>query len=184
MPPWGRRTRAPRDRLGHERPGAVLRGPPITLACECGERADLPYGEAWVCPSCGRRYDTARIPREDYERIRRTQLRFRILPVTFGLIVSAIAVFFIATGNEFSVFFLLPVSLMAWFILIRPVHRSRYHEAIADLPVGPARGVGSQGSPPDGYAAACSRRAASSGVVGVSSLRRIPVRSWTTCRKT
>jgi hypothetical protein len=43
-------------------------------------------------------------------------------------------VFFIATGNAFSVFFLLPISLMAWFLLIRPVHRRRYREAIADLP--------------------------------------------------
>ena len=128
------RRRAQRERLGHEQPGAVLRGPPITLTCECGERADVPYGKAWGCPSCGRRYDTARIPREDYERIRRTQLRFRILPVAYALVISAIAVFFLVTGNEFSIFFLLPVGLMAWFMLIRPVHRRRYRDAIADLP--------------------------------------------------
>jgi hypothetical protein len=131
---WGRRERPPRERLGHEKPGAVLRGPPITVTCECGERAELPYGERWRCPSCGRWYDTARIPREDYERIRRTQLRFRILPVAYALFVSAVAVFFIVTGNAFSVFFLLPISLMAWFLLIRPVHRGRYRQAISDLP--------------------------------------------------
>jgi hypothetical protein len=134
VPNWGRRTRRPRERLGHERPGAALRGPPITLDCECGESAEVRYGEQWQCPACGRRYDTARIPREDYERIRRTQLRFRILPVAYGIFFSAVAVFFIATGNAFSVFFLLPISLMAWFLLIRPVHRRRYREAIADLP--------------------------------------------------
>jgi len=134
MSPWRRRGSASRERLGHERPGAVLRGPPITLTCECGEGAELAYGEAWLCPSCGRRYDTARIPRADYERIKRTQFRFRILPVGYGLFVSAVAVFFIVTGNEFSVFFLLPVALTAWFMLIRPVHRRRYREAIADLP--------------------------------------------------
>jgi hypothetical protein len=111
-----------------------MRGPPITLSCQCGERAEVPYGEEWRCGSCGRSYDTARIPREDYERIRRTQLRFRILPVAYGIFFSAVAVFFIATGNAFSVFFLLPISLMAWFMLIRPVHRKRYRRAIADLP--------------------------------------------------
>ena len=42
--------------------------------------------------------------------------------------------FFLVTGNEFSVFFLLPISLMGWFMLIRPVHRRRYQEAITDLP--------------------------------------------------
>jgi hypothetical protein len=134
-PTWRRQRNAePRERLGHERPGAVLRGPPITVTCECGERAELAYGERWSCPSCGRNYDTSRIPERDYERIRRTQLRFRILPVAYGLLISGVAVFFISTGNAFSVFFLLPVGLMAWFLLIRPVHRNRYRQAIADLP--------------------------------------------------
>lgn len=112
----------------------MLRGPPITVTCQCGEKADVPYGERWRCPSCGRDYDTARIPREDYERIRRTQLRFRILPVVYALAVSVLALFFLLTGNAFSLFFLLPVGLTAWFMLIRPVHRTRYRQAIADLP--------------------------------------------------
>jgi hypothetical protein len=134
LPIFRRPGSEPRQRLGHERPGAVLRGPPITVKCECGERTELAYGERWVCPSCGRTYDTARIPEDDYAHIRRTQLRFRILPVVYALFVSAVAVFFIATGNAFSVFLLLPVGLMAWFLLIRPVHRARYRQAIADLP--------------------------------------------------
>ena len=135
MPLFRRRgERPPRERLGHEKPGAVLRGPPITLSCECGEKEEVPYGETWRCPSCGRTYDTAKIPSEDYQRIRRTQFRFRILPVAYALFIGAAAVFFIATGNAFSVFFLLPVGLTAWFMLIRPVHRSRYRQAIARLP--------------------------------------------------
>jgi hypothetical protein len=129
-----RRTRKPRERLGHERPGSVLRGPPISLTCECGAKKDLAYGEEWRCESCGRRWDTTRIPREDYDAIRRTQLRFRILPVALGLLVLGLAVFFTLTGNVFSVFFLLPVALMSWFMLIRPVHRKRYRRAVADLP--------------------------------------------------
>ena len=78
-----------RERLGHERPGAVLRGPPISVTCECGEARELRYGERWRCESCGRRYDTTRIPRADYDAIRRTQLRFRVLPVRSGLTVPA-----------------------------------------------------------------------------------------------
>ena len=132
-----RRRRTPwaeRERLGHERPGAVLRGPPIAVACECGEKRDLRYGERWTCESCGRTYDTNRIPREDYDAIRRTQLRFRALPVAFGVAVAALAIFFTLTGNTFSVFFLLPVALMGWFVFVRPIHRRRYRRAIADLP--------------------------------------------------
>jgi hypothetical protein len=132
--PWNRKKRAERERLGHEQPGAVLRGPPISVTCECGEKRDLAYGEDWTCEKCGRRWDTNQIPREQYEVVRRTQLRFRVLPVALGLLVAALAVFFTLTGNVFSVFFLLPVALTGWFALLRPVHRRRYRRAIADLP--------------------------------------------------
>jgi len=132
------RTRAeprpPRQRLGREAPGAVLHGPPISVTCECGVKHDLRYGEAWTCERCGRRWDTRQIPREQYEAVRRTQLRFRVLPVVVGLLVATLAVFFTLTGNIFSVFFLLPVALGAWFVFLRPIHRRRYRRAIADLP--------------------------------------------------
>jgi hypothetical protein len=133
-PPWRRRKRSPRERLGHEQPGTVLRGPPIAITCECGERRDLRYGEAWTCERCGRRWNTAQIPPEQYELIRRTQLRYRVLPVAYGLLVAGAAAFFTLTGNIFSVFILLPLGMMCWFYFIRPIHRRRYRRAIADLP--------------------------------------------------
>jgi len=123
-----------RERLGREKPGAILRGPPITVGCECGVKHELDYGERWTCDGCGRAYDSNRIPREEYELVRRTQLRFRVLPVCLGLLVLALAVFFTLTGNVFSVFFLLPLALMLWFVFLRPAHRKRYRRAIAELP--------------------------------------------------
>src|SRR3954452_7250699 len=128
------RGRPRRERLGREAPGAVFGGPPIAVTCECGAKHDAAYGEVWTCERCGRRWDTNQIPREDYEVIRRTQLRFRVLPVLFGLFVASVALFFILTHNTFSVFFLLPVALSVWFVFVRPVHRRRYRAAIADLP--------------------------------------------------
>src|SRR4051812_33795910 len=50
-----------------EAPGSVLKGPRITVNCECGQTNYLAYGENWTCGSCGRMYDTNRIPRDDYE---------------------------------------------------------------------------------------------------------------------
>jgi hypothetical protein len=128
------RRREPRERLGHEQPGAVLRGPPIAVSCECGEKRDLRYGEAWTCERCGRRWDTTQIPAQQYQVIRRTQLRFRVLPVLYGLLVAGAALFFLLTGNLFSLFIVLPVGTMAWFFFLQPVHRRRYRRAIADLP--------------------------------------------------
>ena len=133
-PPWKRRQRAERERVGHEQPGWALRGPPISVTCKCGEKRDLRYGEAWRCERCGRRWNTAQIPSEQYEVIRRTQLRFRVLPVVYGLVVLALAMFFTLTGNIFSVFVLLPLALMIWFYFVRPFHRRRYRRAIAELP--------------------------------------------------
>lgn len=129
-----RAERKPRERLGHERPGAVRHGPPITVPCECGERRELAYGEVWRCESCGRRWDTNQIPHEDYDRIRRLQLRFRMLPIAYGVGVSLLALFFALTGNTFSIFVLLPGALIAWMAFLRPAHRRRYREAISDLP--------------------------------------------------
>ena len=85
VPPWRRRKQPATRAVGSRRAGPVLRGPPIAVTCECGEKRDLRYGEDWVCESCGRRWDTRQIPAEQYETIRRTQLRFRVLPVVYGL---------------------------------------------------------------------------------------------------
>ncbi len=129
----GREAPAP-PRERRERPGAVLRGPPIAVRCDCGSKHDLAYGERWRCEQCGRTWDTKRIPFAEYDAIRRTQLRFRVLPVLLGLLVAALAIFFTLTGNVWSVFFLLPLAMTTWFVFVRPSHRKRYRRAIADLP--------------------------------------------------
>lgn len=123
-----------RERLGHERPGSVLRGPPISVACDCGAKRDLGYGERWACEGCGRQWDTRQIPAEEYAAIRRTQMRFRVLPVVMGLLVATLAIVFTLTGNIYSVFFLLPIATTTWFVFLRPAHRRRYRESIAKLP--------------------------------------------------
>lgn len=132
--PWRRKKRPPRERIGHEEPGWILRGPPIAVTCKCGQKRDLPYGAEWTCEKCGRRWDTRQIPPEQYDAIKRTQQRFRVLPVLYGLATLGAAMFFTLTGNIFSVFILLPVATMTWFIFVRPAHRRRYRAAIADLP--------------------------------------------------
>ncbi len=139
----GRRRRAaatrepePRRRrvAEREKPGSVIRGPLITVECDCGERHGLFYGERWECPSCGRAYDSNQIPREEYDRVRSTQRRYRALPVLFGLAIALLGLLFTLTGNSFSVLLLLPVGITVWFVFLRPVHRTRYRAAIQDLP--------------------------------------------------
>ncbi|GEM_PF-599700 len=132
-----RRKRTPfsqRQRLGHETPGTVLKGPSIKVSCECGEQTELRYGDRWSCPSCGRIYDTDRIPRDQYEKIRKLQFRFRLLPIVLGAVSISLAIFFTFTGNIFAVFILLPSVIVVWFMLLRPPHRRRFQQAMSDLP--------------------------------------------------
>jgi hypothetical protein len=140
-PPRGTHTREKRpprakpnkgEKIGHEEPGTVLRGPPIAVTCACGHRHSLRYGDVWTCPDCGRVWDTSDIPREEYEAIRRITLRFRVLPVALGLLVATLALFFVLTGNSGAVFVLLPLALIGWFSYLRGAHRRRYRAALAD----------------------------------------------------
>lgn len=127
-------ARRRRQRREWEDPGVVLKGPPITVTCECGEKRELAYGARWECESCGRSYDTSRIPREQYDEIRKLSLRYRALPVVYAVVVAVVALVFMLTGNVPGVFFLFPVALISWFIFIRPVHRKRYRAALKRLP--------------------------------------------------
>ena len=140
-----RRRRVPfrdRERLGHEAPGSILKGPPVTITCECGNKAEVSYGASWKCDRCGRRYDTAKIPRDQYDKIRNMTLRYRAIPVALGAVSIALAIIFTLTGNVFSVFILLPSVLLVWFMIIRPVHRRSFQKAIADLPTWDLRADG------------------------------------------
>lgn len=123
-----------RERLaGHERPGSVRKGPPITVGCPCGQRRELGYGEVWSC-ACGRRWNTGQVDAEQYARLRRVQLRFRAVPVCLGVATSLAALFFLLTHNTFSLFILLPAVLIGWGTVLRPIHRRRYAEALGELP--------------------------------------------------
>ncbi|MDT7609858.1 MAG: hypothetical protein QOG96_4361 [Pseudonocardiales bacterium] len=131
--PAAARASAHERLASHERPGTMLKGPPITVRCPCGERRELAYGEVWRC-ACGRRWDTAQVDAAQYARLRRVQLRFRILPVCLGLATSLAGLFFLLTHNTFSLFVLLPAVLVLWGMVLRPIHRRRYAAALGELP--------------------------------------------------
>ena len=57
------------------------------------------------------------------------------MPIALGSIVALRSrSCFTLTGNIVGVFFLMPLSILSWFVFIRPTHRQRYRAAIADLP--------------------------------------------------
>jgi hypothetical protein len=111
-------------------PRSVRKGPPITVTCECGERRDLRYGEVWRCEGCGRRFDTQKIPLEEYAAIRRTQLRYRLFPLIAGLILLAAMIVVFIAGRTFSALVFGAFLLASWAMLGRPFFRSRYRKSL------------------------------------------------------
>jgi Flp pilus assembly protein TadB len=112
----------------------VRRGPPITLTCECGERRELRYGELWRCETCGRAWDTNRIPLGEYAAIRHAQLRHMIIPVAVSLAVAAGAIVLILTGRSLVAILIVPMAGYVWSQFIRPARRRRRYREISELP--------------------------------------------------
>lgn len=113
-----------------ELPRSVRKGPPITVTCECGQKRDLQYGEQWQCEGCGRRYDTRKIPIEEYAAIRRTQLRYRLIPLIAGLILLAATIVFFVAGSAFSGLVLVAFVGASWVMFLRPFFRTRYRKSL------------------------------------------------------
>jgi hypothetical protein len=110
-----------------------MKGPPITVACDCGELRHVRYGDTWECESCGRRWNTNQIPADEYWGILRDmrRLRLSVIGVALGMAVvfGALALFV-----SQSLFLLLPVVLPIWFILYMPWWRRRLRRRARSLP--------------------------------------------------
>jgi hypothetical protein len=114
-----------------ELPRSVRKGPPITVSCECGRRRDLQYGERWKCEGCGRRYDTNKIPIDEYAAIRRTQVRYRLFPLISCLVLLAAVILFWIAGRAFTAVIAVAFLAASYGVFGRPFFRSRYRRALS-----------------------------------------------------
>lgn len=115
-------------------PRSVRRGPPITVTCECGAKHHLRYGERWTCESCGRGWDTNKIPVEQYAAIRTTQLRFRRVPLAISVFALACVVACVVVGKAVGGLLVVAIIATTWSMFFRPLYRRRYRAALAQLP--------------------------------------------------
>jgi hypothetical protein len=115
-------------------PRSVRRGPRITLTCKCGEREYLRYGERWKCPKCARSWNTERIPLEQYAEIRRTQLRYRRVPMAISILALICVVAFIIAGRALGGLVVVALGATTWGMFFKPVYRKRYRAELAKLP--------------------------------------------------
>jgi hypothetical protein len=112
-------------------PRTVRKGPLITLTCECGERRELHYGEVWKCERCGKRWNTNKIPLDEYAAIRRTQIRYRLVPLLAGLLLLVAVIAFWITGQTYGALVAVPFLIASWVMFGHPFFRSRYRKSLS-----------------------------------------------------
>jgi hypothetical protein len=110
-----------------------VKGPPITVRCDCGVVQHVPYGETWTCPDCGRRWDTNQIPADEYFGVLRDMRRYRIQAMVLGSAIG-LAVVLLAAFTHRPVFPLALIAMTGWWILYMPQWRKKVRMRARDLP--------------------------------------------------
>jgi hypothetical protein len=107
-----------------------MRGPPITVTCECGETRSLRYGDQWTCEKCGRRWNTTQIPEQEYGRLMHDLRRLRLEMIVAAIVVVAVFIPLIVFVSKGFIFFL-PILLGMSAILYGPTWKKRVRKLIA-----------------------------------------------------
>lgn len=110
-----------------------MKGPPITVRCECGQLKHVPYPETWQCEQCGRRWNTAQIPADEYWGILKEMRRFRFSAIA-AAVVLGVTFTILALVVSQSLFLLLPVVLAGWYIWYMPFWRRKVRRRARSLP--------------------------------------------------
>jgi Flp pilus assembly protein TadB len=117
-------------RRSYNRPVAK---PPITISCECGEKRDVAYGERWQCETCGRSWNTAQIPAEEYEGLLRSVRRHQLEAVGMTAVAVAVVIPLIAVFGSRFILLVVP-AMFFWLFVVLPFWRRRYHRTARGAP--------------------------------------------------
>jgi Flp pilus assembly protein TadB len=107
--------------------------PPITITCECGETKHVAYGQRWTCELCGRSWNTAQIPPEEYEGLLRRMRRHKIEVLAVAAIVAAVLVPLIVFVSG-RVVAAVPLVMAIWLFWFLPYWRRRYRRTAHETP--------------------------------------------------
>lgn len=109
-----------------------MKGARITVKCDCGAVNYLDYGDNWQC-DCGRRWNTAQIPADEYWGLMRSMRSERMKVMAVAL---SIAVVFVVLGLVLSqaFYFLIPLAFSGWYLFFMPRWRSRLRQKARGAP--------------------------------------------------
>jgi len=109
-----------------------VKGPPITIHCDCGASKLVRYGETWACPDCARRWNTQKIPADEYEGLLRRMRRYKLELVGLTLVVLAVFLPLILVDGSFV--FLAAIAAFALVFVYLPFWRRRIKRAAQEAP--------------------------------------------------
>jgi len=107
--------------------------PPIVITCDCGESKAIPYGERWVCERCGRSWNTAQIPVEEFEGLLRQVRRRKLEALGAGALFAGILVPLVVLGGARFIL-LIPLGMAGWLFVFLPFWRRRVRSVARDAP--------------------------------------------------
>jgi hypothetical protein len=110
-----------------------MKGAPITVRCDCGAVRYVAYGDAWECPTCGRRWNTEQIPAEEYWGVMREAKRQRLLMMGVAVAI-AVGFTLLALTMGPAAWGFAPIVMGAWFLLLMPRWRRRLRLQARSLP--------------------------------------------------
>jgi hypothetical protein len=99
-----------------------VKGPGITVTCDCGEVRVLPYGVRWKCERCAREWNTGQIPEADYRELARAVRRYEVEAIVLPVVLAAIfapLIVFVDFRLGITGLFL----FFVWAFLLRPRRR-------------------------------------------------------------
>jgi hypothetical protein len=103
------------------------------LTCDCGQATSLRYGERWTCPGCGRVWDTAQIPKDEYAGLACDLRLYKALPIAIEVALVLLFMPLIVFVNE-GLVLMVPVLLGALAIFLGPVLKERDRRRFAATP--------------------------------------------------
>jgi hypothetical protein len=106
---------------------------PISITCDCGQTARVRYGDRWACDECGRAWNTAQIPQQDYAGLMHDLRVFKLVPIGIAIVLTATFVPLILFVSQ-GFIFLLPLLLGGLAIFLGPVWKRRVRRRIASAP--------------------------------------------------
>jgi hypothetical protein len=131
--PYGASNVTPGDRGFNAPYNPLVAKPPITISCECGEKRDVAYGERWQCEKCGRSWNTAQIPAEEYEQLLRSVRRHKLEALVAAAVSAAILAPLIIFVSA-SFIGLVPLAMVGWLVGFLPRWRRRYRRTARTAP--------------------------------------------------